>query len=425
MVYTTRGFTSAYLNGILQPRDGEVVTPEQAKLPPIYMEQPPGFEEGENLLCLLYKAIYGLKQSGRIWYQTISNFLMDIGFSISIADPAIFYRHQNGNYLFLGIHVDDPQIVGSSLEEILELEKCIKNKYDYRIQGELNHFLGCTYERNWDKGTISAHQENYINAAISSFNLENATPASSPLATGHKIGREYCPTDPDEIADMRQVPYRELIGLLMYIANGTRPDICYTVNMLAQVCNNPGRIHWEAAKRVVRYLKGTREHRLTWGTESTGLIGYSDASHASEELGFKSMSGYIFLLAGGAISWNAKKQSLIALSTAKAEYIAMAHATKELLWIRSFISEVIHPLSVPTTLLVDNQSAIALARNGLYSPRTKHIALRYHFIREVISHENLTLQWIDTHSNIADMFTKSLNTHKSSSLNSQLGLIHA
>jgi hypothetical protein len=320
--------------------------------------------------------------------------------------------------------VDDPQIVGNCLEEILELEATIQAKYGYRVQGELKHFLGCTYERDWEKGTISAHQGHYIDAAISSFNLEDASPVSTPLVPGQKIGREYCPVDPDEAEHMRHVPYRELIGLLMYIANGTRPDICYAVNMLAQVASNPGRVHWEAAKRVVRYLKGTRELRLTWGTSSSGLIGYTDASHASEDLGYKSMSGYVFLLAGGAISWSAKKQSLIALSTAEAEYIAMTHAAKELLWIRSFISEVLQPLNIPSPLFADNQSAIALARNGFFSPRTKHIALRYHFIREALTSFVLSLHWVDTHSNIADIFTKSLDYSKSSFLSSRLGLLH-
>jgi hypothetical protein len=394
-------------------------------MPPIYTEQPPGFEEGDDMICLLYKAIYGLKQSGRVWYQTVHKFLTDIGFSVSKADPAVFYRHLNGEHLFIGIHVDDPQIVGSSLKEVLELEDTIGSEYDYRAQGEIKHFLGCSYERDWEKGTISAHQGSYIDAAISSFNLEDASPVSSPLVPGQRIGREYCPTDPDEIEHMRRVPYRELIGLLMYIANGTRPDICYAVNMLAQVANNPGHIHWEAAKRVVRYLKGTRERKLTWGSSSTGLVGFTDASHASEDLGYKSMSGYVFLLAGGAISWSAKKQSLIALSTAESEYIAMTHAAKELLWIRSFISEVMRPLSIPSTLFADNQSAIALAKNGFYNPRTKHIALRYHFIREAISLSILTLQWVDTHSNIADLFTKALDSNKLSFLSSKLSLLHA
>jgi hypothetical protein len=349
-----------------------------------------------------------------------------MGFFVSKADPAIFYHYSsNGNKIYLGIHVDDPLIIGNSLEEIKELEDIISEEFDYRVQGELSHYLGVTYERDWEKGTISAHQMKYIDAAVKLCNLENASPVSSPLLPGQKIGREYCPTDPDEIEYMRRVPYRELTGLLLYLANHTQLDICYAANMLMQVATNPGRVHWEAAKRVVRYLKGTCVDRMVWGLSSTGLEAYSDSSHASEDLGYKSMSGYVFLLGGGAISWSAKKQSLIALSTAESEYIAMTHAAKELFWIRSFISEVFRPLSVPTPMFADNQSAIALAKNGFFSPRTKHIALRYHFICEALSNSILSLTWIDTHSNLADIFTKSLDPTKLSFLHLGMGLTHA
>jgi hypothetical protein len=347
-----------------------------------------------------------------------------MGFKVSRSDTALFYRHQSGNYLFIGIHVDDPLIVGNNLTEILKLEEEIQNSYGYRVQGELDHFLGCSYERDWEKGTISAHQGKYIDAAIALTGLENAAPLSAPILPGQRIGREFCPTDPTEEADMKMTPYRELVGLLMYIANGTRPDICFAVNMLAQVASNPGRVHWEAAKRVVRYLRGTHKLRLTWGSSGTGLIGYTDASHASEDLGWKSMSGYVFSLAGGAVSWSAKKQSLISLSTAESEYIAMTHASKELYWIRTLLSEILQPISIPLPLYADNQSAIALARNGLFSPRTKHIALNYHFVRDALIKRILSLRWVETKSNTADLFTKPLDSTKLISLRLGLGLTH-
>jgi hypothetical protein len=418
-------FSSAYLNGILRPREGECVSEEQAKMPPIYVEQPPGFEVPgfEDFICLLFKAIYGLKQSGRIWYQTVHLFLVkDVGFICSKFDPAVFYCHVKQRFLVLGIHVDDPMTLGSSLKEIEDLEWTISSRFNYRIQGEITHFLGCSYERDWEKGTISAHQGKYIDAAISFVNLEDAAPSPTPLLPREQLGKDLCPTDPEEIAYMRSVPYRQLLGLLMYVANGTRPDICYAVNMLAQVSNNPGRAHWLAAKRIVRYLKGTRELRLVWGSSSQGLVGYSDASHGAQDLKLRSMSGYVFLITGGAISWSAKKQTLTSQSSAESEYIALAHAGKELLWIRHFIAEVFRPLTIPTTLFCDNQSAIALAKNFMFSPQNKHIGLRFHFIREVVANSQANLQWIGTHFNIADLFTKSLDSSKVSTFVFGLGL---
>jgi hypothetical protein len=291
--------------------------------------------------------------------------------------------------------------------------------------GEARHFLGTTIERNRNTGTISLGQTNYIDGLVSLCNLENAKPAPSPLAPGVKLGSEFSPMHAEEIQEMRKVPYREAVGGLMYIANGTRPDIAYATNLLARVAANPGRIHWSAVKYLVRYLKGTRDHRLTYGAGPTGLFGYSDASHGTQDLEYRSVSGYAFVLNGGAVSWSAKKQPVVALSTAEAEYIAMTHATKELIWIRNFLSEVFRPLQHPIQLFVDNQSAIAMARNDAFHSRTKHIAIRYHFLRHHVNLNHLRLTWVDTHSNSADLFTKGLDSLKTSAFARSLGLLPA
>lgn len=308
--------------------------------------------------------------------------LEKLGFTRSDSDHALFFRHRNGHYLFVGLYVDDPLIVGSDLEEMKQLEKDLDKEFPFKALGEAKYYLGTTIERDWEAGTISLGQAQYIDAAVECAHLQNARPTSSPLNPNQKFGKEFCPTEPEEIAEMKKVPFRELIGLLMYITNNSRPDIAYAVNMLAQVASNPGQVHWEAGKHIVRYLKGTRDHRLTFGSSAEGLVGYSDASHGSEDLGWKSMSGYVFTIGGAAVSWSAKKQPIIALSSAESEYIALTHASKELIWIRTLLSEITRPLQYPTPLLADNQSAIAMAHNNAYHPRTKHIALRYHFIRQ-------------------------------------------
>jgi hypothetical protein len=292
--------------------------------------------------------------------------------------------------------------------------------------GEAKHFLGTTIERDRDAKTISLGQTNYIDGLISFCNLEDARPSSTPLPLGVKLGKEFCPSHPEDFEDMRKVPYCEVVGGLMYIANGTRPDISYATNILARVAANPGRIHWQAAKYLVRYLKGTRNHRLTFGAgATTGLYGFSDASYGAKELGRCSMSGYAFLLNGGAISWSAKKQPVVALSTAEAEYVAMVHASKELMWIRHFLSEVFRPLIFPIQLFADNQSAIAIAKNDALHDRIKHIDVRYHFIRHHVRDHHIELTWINTHSNCADIFTKPLDKAKTSTFSQRLGLLLA
>jgi hypothetical protein len=427
-------FENAFLNGVLSGEGEYAKEPEHtdvkdAPTQPIYVEQAPGFEvkkpNGEELVCLLIKALYGLKQASRIWYQTLAHFLILLGFTRYQSDHAVFYRNSEGRYLYVGVHVDDPLIVNSDVAEGDVLERRIQESYGYNPGGEIHHYLGARYTRDWTAGTISANQAVYIDAAVNHFGLQDSRPVSSPLVPGLRIGKEYCPKDASEIARMRKVPYRELVGLLLYIASRTRPDISYAVSILGQVAHNPGRIHWEAAKRVVRYLKGTHNWCMTWGRLKTGLVGYTDAGYGSEDLGWRSMSGYAFVIDGGAISWSAKKQEVIALSTAESEYIAMTHAAKELMWIRTFLSEILRPMDRPVTLQADNNAAICLAKNDVYHPRTKHIALRYHYIREVVGNREAILKWVPSELNSADIFTKALDAPKTATLAASLGLFKA
>jgi hypothetical protein len=404
-------FKSAFLNA---PLDEE-----------IYVEQPPGYEDSSgDFVCRLNKALYGLRQASRAWYKTISEYLLSLEFTRSECDHALFYRHKGGNHLFLGLHVDDNLTIGNNLDECIELERKLNEKFPLKIMGDMEHYLGTTVKRDWKAGTISLGQVNYIDGLVALCNLEDAHPVLTPLPLGVKLSNEYCPELEEEMENMRKVPYREVIGGLMYIANGTRPDISYATNVLAQAASNPSQVHWQAAKHLVRYLKGTRNYRLTYGT-SSGMFAYSDASHASEELRWKSMSGYTFMINGGAVSWSAKKQPIVALSTAESEYIAMTHAAKDIIWIHSFLSEVFRPLSSPITLLGDNQSAIAMAKNDTFHPRTKHIAIRYHFIRHCVANNQLQVSWINSQSNCADIFTKALDKTKTSVLAQGLGLLKA
>jgi hypothetical protein len=221
---------------------------------------------------------------------------------------------------------------------------------------------------------------------------------------------------------MRNVPYRTVVGSLLWLADRMRPDIAYAVGVLSQFLSSPGRVHWEAAKRVVRYLKGTIDVWLVYGRSRTGLLGFSDSSWGSEVLNWRSMSGYAFTLYGGAICWSAKKQSVVALSTAEAEYIAMTRATKEAIWIRQYMGELFGDFIDPTILYVDNQSAIAMAKNDSFHARTKHIALPYHFVRHAVATSIVSLSWIPSEANLTDLFTKGLDSTKTSRLSRGLGL---
>jgi hypothetical protein len=219
--------------------------------------------------------------------------------------------------------------------------------------------------------------------------------------------KDQTPSSPEEAVQMKKTPYREAIGSLMYVAVATRPNIAFAVSALSQFLSNPGRAHWEAVKRIFKYLSGTKTLELTYGGERHGLEGYTDADGATQEHRH-AMSGYAFLIDGGAVSWSSRKQELVTLSTAEAEYVAATHAAKEAIWLCKLIGELFPSLITPTPLHCDNQAALKLATDDNYHARTKHIDIRYHFIRHVVATSALKLSYCPTEDMVADIFTKAL-----------------
>ena len=209
----------------------------------------------------------------------------------------------------------------------------------------------------------------------------------------------------------------------MYCAVATRPDIAFPVALLSQFLENPGRMHWDAVKRIFKYLSGTRDLKLTYGRETRGLEGYTDADGASQEHR-RAITGYTFLIDGGAISWFSRKQELVTLSTAEAEYVAATHAAREGIWLKNLISEVFHPIPDAIPLHSDSQSAIAIAhdQDGTYHARTKHIDIRYHFIRYTIQNGKINLIYCPTDDMTADCLTKALPSMKIKHFANALGL---
>lgn len=209
----------------------------------------------------------------------------------------------------------------------------------------------------------------------------------------------------------------------MYFAVVSRPDIAFEVTLLAQFMQNPGRAHWDMLKRVIRYVHTTKDYKLTYGVKGQEYHGFCDADWAGQP-NSHSICGYVFIMDGGAVSWSAKKQRVVALSSTEAEYVGTTHAAKELIWGRMLLKELGLPQKTPTILHCDNQGAIALARDNQYHARTKHIAVRFHFIRQAIEEQSLTLTYCPTADNMADMFTKALPHAKLSKLVGDLRLSH-
>ena len=403
-------FDSAYLNGKLN-EDEE-----------IYMEEPPGYQtSGGGYVKRLQKSLYGLKQAGRKWYDALSAVLTQLGFRVSNADLGVFTARIGDDILILAVHVDDCILTGSNKALIDEYKKKLHDQYSLTDLGPVDWLLGIKITRDREARTISLSQSGFIKTILARFALTDAKSFPTPMIPGAVYSKKDSPTTQQEIARMRPVPYREAIGSLMYASVATRPDITFAVSTLSQFLDNPGEAHWEAVKRVFRYLSGTRDQALTYGGEVHDLLGFTDADGASQEHR-RAISGHAFLFNGGAVSWSSRKQELVTLSTAEAEYVAATHASKELIWLRRLKGDLSTPLTTATPLYCDNQAALRLAQADDYRARTKHIDLRYHFIRNVVERGEASLAYCPTDEMTADVLTKALPRWKVSQHSLALGL---
>ncbi|RDB21868.1 Retrovirus-related Pol polyprotein from transposon TNT 1-94 [Hypsizygus marmoreus] len=405
-------FDGAFLNSVLD--DDEVV----------YLEQPAEYAEKDRkqYVLRLHKALYGLRQGAKNWYDALCVALADLGFRRSEADHGVFYKIEGEHIVILAIHVDDCMGVGSSAKLLQDVKEQLNKKYKLTDLGPASWLLGIKIRRNLKERTIALSQHSYIESIITRYNFNDLKPSAIPMDPNVQLSRAQCPTKLEDIARMRNVPYREAVGSLMYAAMGTRPDIAFATSTAAQFSDNPGWVHWEAVKRIFRYLLGTKDLELVYGAEQKGLEGFVDADGASQDHR-RAISGYVFLVDGGAVSWSSKKQELVTLSTTEAEYVAAMHAAKEAMWLRRLIGELFRPLSEPTTLFSDSKSAIALTKDGHFHACTKHIDIRYHYIRYIIEAGSIKIIYCPTDDNTADTLTKALPSVKAKHFARAMGLM--
>lgn len=399
-------FVNAYLNSNLEKV--------------VYMRQPPGFvvPGKEDHVLALHKAIYGLKDAGYHWFNVLNNLLDTLGFDQLLSDPAAFVIHDDKGEVIVGTHVDDVIMVTPTKAITAELKGEINLRYEISDEGELRDFLGFEFSRDRGARTTTMSQRGYVDTISTRFHLEHAKPLSAPLNPNDNLF--VGPVSPEERAIMLKKPYAQLIGSLMYAAIGTRPDIAFAVSSLSRFNQDPGLIHWEAAKRVIRYLIGTRDAKLVFGINSAGLVGFTDADWASQHHRH-SISASVFLFNGGAVAWRSRKQKLIALSSTEAEFIAASEASRELRTLRYLITELSGTTPPRTPLYSDNQSSIAIIYSNMVNPRTKHIDIRYMHVRETAKTEAEVL-YCPTGEMAADLLTKALSGEKVKYLSALAGL---
>ena len=390
----------------------------------IYMDQPKGFvQEGrEHLKCKLKKAIYGLRQSGRAWYMDVDALFAREGFTRSHADHSLYVKQTSAYLVIIIVYVDDLIIMTNTMSIMVEVKAMLKREYDMSDLGELHYCLGVEFTRQRAARTITMSQSKYVEEVLKRFNMEGCKSIGTPLDVKQKMSKL---TDEEFEAvkeEMQDVPYKAAVGSLMYAMVATRADLAFPMSVVSQYMAKSGPMHWAVVKRIMRYLQGTLELKLVLGGKSLALVGFCDADWAGDASDRRSTTGYVFMLGGGAISWNSKKQPTIALSTTEAEYMAVSQCTREALWLRQLMSDVGLEQEKSTPIMCDNQGAIALVKNPTHHARSKHIDIQHHFVREKVESDVIALQYIPTERMVADVLTKALAKPRHEDLRQEMGL---
>lgn len=386
----------------------------------IYLEQPEGYADPNNpdFVCKLHKSLYGLKQSPRCWNEKFVGFLKTFSFLPCESDKCVFIGQVNGFTVYLALYVDDGLIMCEKMSAIDEVLSVLKGKFKITV-GSASDFVGLEIVRNRKQRLLTINQAGYVNKLVDKFAMQDAKISSIPADPG-----SYLRKNPENIHSTKNIPYREAVGSLLFAARVSRPDIEYAVNYASQFLDCYTQEHWQFVKKILRYLKGTVDFGITFGNSGSldSLQGFTDADYAGCLDTRKSRSGFVFILNGAPVSWSSQRQCIVSLSTAESEYIALAHGVKEAVWLRQFLLD----LNVDfkdVVIFVDNQAAIKLASNSEHHKRSKHIDVRFHFIRDIVNNKQVDLRYIPTTDQLADIFTKPLAKKQFSYLRSQLNIL--
>jgi len=396
----------------------------------VYLQPPAGVEHPDIVtgkVWRLRKALYGLKQAPRQWNIKLHDFLVGLGFRRTESDHSLYVRRTpaSPSYCSLLVYVDDILVVGAH-QTVLEVKQALAAQFPISDFSDVHWLLGIEVKRVGDVFHLS--QRKYVEDMLQRFGMADCRPISTPLGAGERLVSAMSVGTAAEMEEMRSIPYRSAVGSLMYLMVATRPDLAAAVGTVSRFLEKPGPKHWQAVKRIFRYLRATSDMVLQLGARDAArgeviLQGYCDADWAGDDDTRRSTTGYVFGIGTGVISWNSKRQPTVALSTTEAEYMSASAAAREAVWLRALLEEVGFPQQQATTVYCDNSGAIALARNPVQHQRSKHIDIRHHFIRSVSEAGEVELVYVPTHEQVADVLTKPLTGDKHTKCCVGLGLL--
>ena len=411
---------------------------------PVYLKQPVGCDDFTGRVWLLIRSLYGLKQAPRAWYCKLQAELALLGFIACPDDSALFYKHVDSgrSKIFICVHVDDMLIIHQDKELVLQTVEQIKQIFSVTDLGAASNYLKM-HIVNTPKG-IMLHQSDYVQSLLNKFwDKSRLTPSQftskSVLPYDFKFVKFASPYgNKDDHVPCDPTLYRQIVGSLMYLSTSTRPDIAWCVNQLCRYFEQPSLNHYLATQYLFRYLNHTADYGLLFkNTSAPAVTGYCDASHHSCMDTCRSCTGFCFNINGTVVSWNSHMQSVIALSTAESEYMAISNCGREAVWLQRLHQEVFStpytPLQISMAEITpsyshdttskqvdkvksaqliynDNQSAISMVRDNHSSKLTKHISKVFHWAREKVTDGTLRYEHIAGTENQSDILTKWLPT---------------
>ncbi|KAG5733847.1 hypothetical protein E4T56_gene4918 [Termitomyces sp. T112] len=417
--------SSAFLHGVIDTE--------------LYMKFPDGFPEdvlpdvkckpSDGDACAkLEKGIYSLCQGANLWNRRLHEVLVKLGFSRITSDPCVYVYLRDGIHIIVPIHVDDMTLASKSRSAILKVIDELRQYFKLRHLGPMTGLLGVVVTRDHAKRKLWIDQRAYAIDILSRFNMLDSKAVATPLDPGIRLSKADSPQTPDEAEEMRSVPYIQATGALLYLALCTCPDIAYAVGVLCRFNACPGPKHWQAVKHLMRYVRGTLDYKIEYSADAAAsspspFVAFADADHGGNLDNGRSTTGSILLVAGGAVSWMSKLQTIVALSSTEAEFVAASETGRELCRLRNFLADIGAPQSIPLTLNLDNQSAILVSKQPEHMGRLKHLDRHWFWLRQAVYDGKIRPIYIPSGDMAADLLTKTLKRDAVDKLRRKMGLV--
>lgn len=387
----------------------------------IHVRPPQGSTIPDGQVLRLRRSLYGLKQSPHLFNKALNQWLVEQGFQPTKADSCIYVLRQKELFMMISLHVDDQAIASTSRPALDDFKQRLNKRFECKDGGELSFFLQISIHRDRANRKLQLSQRHYVDKILVRFDMSDAAPAKTQFPSN------FTPraATPEEWEAAKHLDYPAMAGSILYLATISRPDIAYSASVLCRYISKWSTQHYRAGKHLLRYIRATADLSLTFdgGAGHRGLIGYADASHGGCQDTHRSTTGYLFEAYGGIVAWKSRRQACTTISTAHAETLASTDAARQVEWLRQLLSDMGYPQTGPTPIYNDNQAAITLSKHPHDFKTNKHFDIKTSYLREQREAGKLTLEYVPTALNRADLLTKTLPGPRVDFLSKQLRVL--